>query len=278
MGRLKSANLRLIYQRAFKDYICSMQIIDTHSHLYLEEFKTDITAVMERARFEGVKKIYLPGIDSGEIDNMLMLEKQFPQECVAMMGLHPCYVKANYRDELEIVEGWLEKRPFVAVGEIGLDFYWSTEFEKEQYDAFTQQMQWALDKKMPIVIHTRNAMEETIQTVKPFADKGLTGIFHCFSGDSYAAQRVVDMGFYLGIGGVLTYKKSGLAEALENISIEKLVLETDSPYLTPVPYRGKRNETAYISYVLAKLAEIKQVSREEAAEITTANAQKIFGG
>ncbi len=255
-----------------------MQIIDTHSHLYLEEFKPDIIAVMERARFEGVKKIYLPGIDSNEIENMLTLEKQFPDECVAMMGLHPCYVKADYRAELAIVEDWLNKRPFVAVGEIGLDFYWSTEFQKEQYEAFAMQMQWALDKKMPIVIHTRNAMEETIKVVKPFADKGLTGIFHCFSGDASAAQRVVDMGFYLGIGGVLTYKKSGLAEALENISIEKLVLETDSPYLTPVPYRGKRNETAYISYVLAKLAEIKNLSREEAAAITTANAQKIFGG
>ena len=258
-------------------YICRMNLIDTHSHLYLEEFKPDISAVMERARFEGVKKIYLPGIDSTEIDNMLTLEKQYPGECIAMMGLHPCYVKENYKEELAIVEEWLGKRPFVAVGEIGLDFYWSTEFVKEQYDAFTTQMQWALNKKVPIVIHTRNAMEETIEMVKPFAEKGLTGIFHCFSGDAAVAQRVVEMGFYLGIGGVITYKKSGLAEALENISLEKLVLETDSPYLTPVPYRGKRNETAYISYVLARLAEIKGLSREETAAITTANAQKIFG-
>lgn len=255
-----------------------MNLVDTHSHLYLEEFKADITAVMERARLEGVKKIYLPGIDSTEIDNMLALEQQYPGECIAMMGLHPCYVKENYKDELMIVEEWLGKRSFVAVGEIGLDFYWSTEFVKQQYEAFAMQMQWALDKNLPIVIHTRNAMEETIKAVKPFADKGLTGIFHCFSGDAEVAQQVVDMGFYLGIGGVITYKKSGLAEVLENISAEKLVLETDSPYLSPVPYRGKRNETAYVSYVLARLAEVKNLSREEVAAITTANAQKIFGG
>ena len=192
---------------AFRFIFAPMNLIDTHSHLYLEEFKADIAAVIERARFEGVQKIYLPGIDSTEIDNMLALEKQYPGECIPMMGLHPCYVKENYKAELAIVEEWLGKRPFVAVGEIGLDFYWSTEFGKEQYEAFEMQMQWALDKKIPIVIHTRNAMEETIKVVKPFADKGLTGIFHCFSGDASAAQQVVDMGFYLGIGGVITYKK-----------------------------------------------------------------------
>ncbi len=254
-----------------------MTLIDTHSHLYLEEFTPDIAAVMERARFEGVKQIYLPGIDSKEINNMLALEEKYPGECIAMMGLHPCYVKENYTDELKVVEEWLNKRTFVAVGEIGLDFYWSTEFVKQQYDAFATQMQWALEKNRPVVIHTRNAMEETLEAVKPFAEKGLTGIFHCFSGDAHAARRVVDMGFYLGIGGVITYKKSGLAEALADISVQNLVLETDSPYLTPVPYRGKRNESAYVSYVLARLAEVKNLPHEELAAITTANAQKIFG-
>jgi TatD DNase family protein len=254
-----------------------MTLIDTHSHLYLDEFKPDIAALMERARNAGIKKIYLPAIDSKVIDNMLALEEQYP-ECIAMMGLHPCYVKENYKEELAIAEKWLQKRPFVAIGEIGLDFYWDTSFVKEQYEAFNIQMQWAIDRSLPIVIHTRNAMDETIEAVKPFADKGLRGIFHCFSGNAMAARQVVDMGFYLGIGGVITYKNSGLAEALENISIEHLVLETDSPYLTPVPYRGKRNESSYLQYIVAKLAEVKKLPETEVAAITTANAQKIFGG
>ncbi len=255
-----------------------MTLIDTHSHLYLEEFKADITLIMERVRNQGVQKIYLPGIDSHVIEEMLALENQYPNECIAMMGLHPCYVKENYRDELAIVEQWLQKRPFVAVGEIGLDFYWDKTFVKEQYDAFAIQMQWALDRALPIVIHTRNAMDESIEAVKPFADRGLRGIFHCFSGNAAAAQQVVDMGFYLGIGGVITYKNSGLAEALENIAPEHLVLETDSPYLAPVPYRGKRNESSYLQYIITKLAEVKKMPPSELAAITTANAQKIFGG
>ena len=252
-------------------------LIDTHAHLYSEEFKNDISNIMQRARIAGVHKIYLPGIDSHSIDNMLALEQEYPGECIAMMGLHPCYVKENYRDELAIVEQWLEKRPFVAVGEIGLDFYWDTTFVKAQYDAFKMQMQWALNRSLPIVIHTRNAMNETIETVKPFADQGLRGIFHCFSGDSEAARKVVNMGFYLGIGGVVTYKNNGLGEALENIPAEYLVLETDAPYLAPVPYRGKTNESSYLTYIISKLAEIKKLPETELAAITTANAQKIFG-
>ena len=245
--------------------------------MLFRKFKNDIERVMDNAFKQGVEKIYLPGIDSSEIANMLALEDKYPDSCVPMMGLHPCYVKENYRDELAIVADWLAKRRFAAVGEIGLDFYWDTSFSQQQYEAFAIQMQWAIDRDYPIVIHTRNAMEETISAVKPFVEKGVRGIFHCFSGNADAAKRVTDMGFYLGIGGVITYKNSGLAEALENIPVEKLVLETDAPYLTPVPYRGKRNESGYLRYILSKLAEVKKMPELELAAITTANAQKIFG-
>lgn len=254
-----------------------MTLIDTHCHLYGEEFTADIEEVIERARKQGINQMYLPGIDSEAIPAMLALETRFPGVCIPMMGLHPCYVKENYREELAIAEEWLNKRPFVAIGEIGLDFYWDKTFVKEQYEAFTLQMQWALEKKLPIVIHTRNAMTETIDAVKPFADKGLRGIFHCFSGNGEEAKTVVSMGFALGIGGVITYKKSGLAEALAEIAPEHLVLETDAPYLTPVPFRGKRNESSYLMYIIERLAEVKILSVTELAAITTANAQKIFG-
>jgi TatD DNase family protein len=192
------------------------------------------------------------------------------------MGLHPCSVKEDYQKELAIVEAWMRQRDFVAIGEIGLDFYWDKTFVKEQHIAFEQQMQWALDKSLPIVIHTRNAMQETINAVQPFAKKGLKGIFHCFSGSYESAQQIIKMGFYLGIGGVLTYKNAGLPEALEKIGLEWMVLETDAPYLTPVPFRGKRNEPAYLEHVVKKLAETKAVSVQDVAAITTANAQKIF--
>lgn len=253
-------------------------LIDTHCHLYSEEFKEDIASVIERAKDAGVGRFYLPGIDSSAIGDMLALEEKYPGLCIPMMGLHPCYVKENFQQELDMVETWLNKRPFVAIGEIGLDFYWDTTYSKEQYEAFSCQMQWAVDRDLPIVIHTRNAMPETIETVKPFAEKGLKGIFHCFSGNAAEAKQVTDMGFYLGIGGVLTYKKSGLAEALEQIGIEKLVLETDAPYLAPVPYRGKRNESSYLAAIATKLAELKNLDIATVSAITTANAQKIFGG
>jgi TatD DNase family protein len=253
-----------------------MQLIDTHTHLYVEEFKEDFEQVIERAIKEGVEKFYLPAIDSPEIESMLSLEEKFPGKCIAMMGLHPCSVKADYEKELAIAEAWLKRRTFAAIGEIGLDFYWDKTFTEQQCNAFNIQMQWALEKNMPIVIHTRNAMQETIDTVKPFAAKGLRGIFHCFGGTYENAMEIIDMGFLLGIGGVLTYKKSGLESVIEKIDLKHIVLETDAPYLTPVPHRGKRNESAYIKIIAAKLAEIKKVFIEEVAVITTANAEKIF--
>jgi TatD DNase family protein len=253
-----------------------MVLTDTHCHLYSEEFAVDIEEVIKNAAIEGVQQFYLPGIDSTAIESMLALEKKFPGKCIAMIGLHPCYVKDNYNEELEIVRGWLTKREFAAIGEIGLDFYWDKTFVIQQYQAFRTQIEWAIEYKRPIVTHTRNAMQETINLVKEYKSKALKGIFHCFSGSYESAKEIIDAGFYLGIGGVVTYKNAGLAEVLTKIDLEHLVLETDAPYLAPVPFRGKRNESSYLKYIAAKIAAIKQVPVEEVASITTANAEKIF--
>ncbi len=253
-----------------------MVLIDTHCHLYLADFMQDVGKVIEQAKKVGVKKFYFPAIDSTEHDAMLLLESKYPNECVAMMGLHPCSVKANYKEELLLVEQWVERRKFAAIGEIGLDFYWDTTYKKEQYDSFEFQMNIALNKNLPIVIHTRNAMEETINCVKPFSDKGLRGIFHCFGGSYEEAKKIIDLGFLLGIGGVITYKKAGLDKVLDKIDLQHIVIETDAPYLTPVPFRGKRNESSYLQYIIASLANIKGVSEEEVASITTTNAEKLF--
>lgn len=252
-------------------------IIDTHCHLYLDTFKHDIDEVIGRAVSAGVDKFYLPGIDSTEINNMLLLENKFPGKCVAMMGLHPCYVKENYQDELGIVQDWLAKRKFAAVGEIGLDFYWDKTFEKQQYEAFRVQIELSLQYHLPIVIHTRDAMQQSIDVVKEYRSQAVKGIFHCFGGTVDNAREIIDAGFYLGIGGVVTYKKSGLAEVLAQIDLQHLVVETDAPYLTPVPFRGKRNESSYLQYIVESIARIKNISTEEVAAVTTANAKKIFG-
>ena len=254
-----------------------MILIDTHCHLYDEQMIADIDLVMERAVAAGVQKFYLPAIDSTTTVAMLSLEEKFPGKCMAMMGLHPCHVTENFKTELEMVAEWLTKRNFAAIGEIGLDYYWDTSFVKEQQEAFRTQIEWSIQYDLPIVIHTRNSMQETINIVKEYSAKGVRGIFHCFGGSYETAKEIIKAGFYLGIGGVLTYKKAGLAEVLQHIDVEHLVLETDSPYLTPVPFRGKRNESSYLSYITAKLAEVKNISQEEVAAITTANAQKIFG-
>ena len=253
-----------------------MVLIDTHCHLYLKEFDNDRPEVLNRAKGVGVSKFYLPSIDSKFIVDMMKMEKDYKNECFVMMGLHPCSVNATYQQQLNIVEDWLSKRKFVAIGEIGLDFYWDKLFTKEQYAAFNQQMEWALAYKLPIVIHTRQAMQQTIDAVKPFAKKGLKGIFHCFGDTIEAAQQIIELGFLLGIGGVITYKNAGLAPVLAAIPLEHMVLETDAPYLSPVPHRGKRNESSYIFAVAQKLAEIKNISVEEVALVTTSNAEKIF--
>ncbi len=208
---------------------------------------------------------------------LLALEARDPSKFFGMTGLHPCHVKENVAAELLFVEQELARRSWVAVGEIGLDFYWDRTFEKQQYEAFHQQIEWALHYDIPIVIHARESTPECIGVVREHQKGQLRGIFHCFSGDATAARQVADLGFYLGIGGVLTYKNSGLADAIRDISLEHIVLETDAPYLSPVPFRGKRNESSYLKYVVHKLAEVKDVPVEEAARITTENAQKIFG-
>jgi TatD DNase family protein len=254
-----------------------MILVDSHCHLYLKEFENDLEEILVKARNAGVARFYLPSISSEVVDDMLKLEALYPGECIPMMGLHPCSVNDVYKKEIKITEDWLSKRSFVAIGEIGLDFYWDKTFMQQQYDAFNVQMEIALKHTLPIVIHSRSAMQETIDTVKPFAAKGLKGIFHCFSGNNQNAHEIIDMGFYLGIGGVLTYKNSGLAEALHDIDIEHMVLETDAPYLSPVPFRGKRNESSYIKIIAEKLAAVKNISIEEVAEVTTANTEKIFG-
>ena len=208
---------------------------------------------------------------------MLHLEAKHPQKCIAMMGLHPCSVNANYKDELQQVEEWFSKRNFVAVGEIGLDFYWDKTFVSEQTESFKTQIELAIKKNIPIVIHTRNAMQETINVVKEYSKQNVRGIFHCFSGSYESAKEIIKAGFYLGIGGVVTYKNAGLAEVLQKIDLKHIVLETDSPYLSPVPFRGKQNEPSYLKYIIEKVAEIKNISVEEVAEVTTKNGLQIFG-
>jgi TatD DNase family protein len=254
-----------------------MRFIDTHAHLYSSPIKENIEGIMKNAMDNGIDTIIMPAIDSTTLEAMLEVEKTYPQNTIAMMGLHPCSVKENVKEELAIIEAQLQKRKFIAIGEIGLDYYWDKTFTTEQMLAFKIQMQWALDYKLPIAIHTRNAMGETIEAVKPFAKKGLRGIFHCFSGSKESAEQIISMDFHLGLGGVLTYKNAGVAEAIKDIPMEWLVLETDAPYLSPVPYRGKTNEPSYMIQVAMKLAEIKNLPLHEIASITTNNAEKLFG-
>lgn len=253
------------------------EIVDTHCHLYLEEFGPDMENILLRAEQEGVSRIYLPSIDTANMDALLGLEEKYPGKCFSMMGIHPCYIKENYEEELRSVEKWLERRSFAAVGEIGLDYYWDRTFDKEQLIAFERQIQLALRYNLPIVIHSRNAIEECIETVRRYQQGGLRGVFHCFTGTNDQAKAIIDLGFFLGIGGVITYKNSSLPDVAAAVSADHLVLETDAPYLSPAPFRGKRNEPSYLKYILAKIAAVKGIKEEELARITTANAIRLFG-
>ncbi|MBI5371834.1 MAG: TatD family hydrolase [Sphingobacteriales bacterium] len=249
---------------------------DTHSHIYLPEFENDRPDILKRAEKEGVVKILLPAIDAETHEDMLGLEEQYPDRCRSMMGLHPCSVKENFQEELRIIRDYFEKRAFVAVGETGLDFYWDKTFTEQQYTAFHEQIGLALHYNIPVVIHSRNATDECIDVIRQHQRGKLKGVFHCFSGTAEQAQQLMELGFYLGIGGVVTFKNGGLDKIFETIGLEKVVLETDAPYLAPVPFRGKRNEPAYLRYVVDKLAAIKQIPAEEVARITTGNAGELF--
>lgn len=252
-------------------------MIDTHSHIYSEDFDADRSEVIRRAQEAGVTRIIMPNVDSGSLPGMLETERMFPDVCLAAIGLHPTSVKENYLDELALVKSELERRKYMAIGEIGIDLYWDKTFYTEQVFALQTQVQWALDSNLPVIIHVRDSHKETIEALHPFKNKGLRGVFHCFTGSSKEAEEIAELGdFMLGIGGVVTFKNSGLAGNLKDIPLTKLVLETDTPYLAPVPFRGKRNEPAYIAFICNKLAEVYQVSVKEIDEITTRNAEKLF--
>lgn len=253
-------------------------MIDTHCHLYLKEFRNDLQEVIDRALSAGVGKFYLPCIDNSVIGDMLHLEESYRGVCISMMGLHPGSVKGDYTEQLKTVEDWLQQRKFAAVGEIGLDFYRDRTFEKQQYICFERQIEWALQYKLPVVIHSRNATRECIDVVKKYRANGLTGVFHCFGGPYALALEIIACGFFVGIGGVITYKNAGLAEVAAQLPLEHIVLETDAPYLSPVPFRGKRNESSYLTLVAEKIAQVKGVSVEEVGAVTTANAEKLFAG
>lgn len=253
-----------------------MNWIDSHAHIYSSEFDTDRNEAIKRAKEAGVNRILMPAIDSSTHACMLRLENEFPGTCISMMGLHPCSIGANYNEELRIAENYLLQQKFVAIGEIGLDFYWDIAFKDQQYEAFHRQVEWALQYDIPISIHSRNATDECIQVVQQHQRGNLKGVFHCFSGTVEQAKKVIDAGFYLGIGGVLTFKNAGLDKILQEIDPVYLILETDAPYLAPVPFRGKRNECSYIPLIARKLADIKQTEIEKIAEITTANTEKLF--
>jgi TatD DNase family protein len=232
--------------------------------------------VLARAAERGVSRILLPAIDSGTHAQMLDLEEQDPV-CESMMGLHPCSVKEDFGEELSVVEGWLAKRKFVAIGETGLDFYWDKTYTAQQYEAFRRQISYASQLGIPVVIHSRDSLDECIAVVKERQDGNLKGVFHCFSGSVEQARMIRDLGFYLGIGGVVTFKNGGLDKVMEQVGLERVVLETDAPYLAPVPFRGKRNEPAYLSLVLEKLGQLLNMPAGDVARITTANANDLFG-
>lgn len=256
-------------------FFLSMQLIDTHAHLYLREFG-DKAETIQKAIEAGVNSILLPGIDSRTLQDMLNLVNAFPNVCRAMIGLHPCSVKENYREELSVVEKWLEEKRFIAVGEIGIDRYWDKTFVREQQEAFHYQIKLAIQYELPIAIHSRDAFNETMEVLHDY--KGiLKGVWHCFTGNAEQAQQLIEFGgFMMGIGGVVTYKNAGLDKVVAGIPIDYLVLETDAPYLTPHPHRGKRNESSYIPLIAKKVAEIQRISLEEVAHKTTSNARRLF--
>lgn len=252
-----------------------MQLVETHAHLYSEEFIEDLNAVMERATEAGVARIYMPNIDIESIDRMMEIEAKYPHT-YATIGLHPCYVKKDFEKQLYVMEDWLNQRPFVAIGETGTDLYWDKSFFEQQKESLKIQIQWAKQWSIPIILHCRDSFEETIAIIEACQSESLSGVFHCFTGNVDDAKRVVDCGFKIGVGGVATFRNGGLDKVLPHIDTQHIVLETDSPYLAPVPHRGKRNEVSYIGLVAQRIADIKKMSVEDLAGETTKTANELF--
>ncbi len=254
-----------------------MILTDTHTHLYASQFNEDRVEVMQRALDLGVKRFFIPAIDSETTESMFALEKQFPENVFLMMGLHPTHIKENFKEELAHVKKWLDKRNFYAVGEIGIDLYWDKTLLKQQQEAFKIQINWAKEKNLPIVIHCRDAFDEIFEVLEEMKDEKLFGIFHCFTGNLEQAKQAISYNMKLGIGGVVTFKNGKIDQFLNKIPLKHIVLETDAPYLAPTPFRGKRNESSYLLQVANKLATIYNISIEELAKITTQNSKDVFG-
>jgi TatD DNase family protein len=254
-----------------------MILFDTHTHIYSEEFNEDRDEAIKRSFEAGVTQLLLPNIDLDSIDSMHQLCDFYPNNCFPMMGLHPTSVKESYKEVLQAIREKLDKRKYIAIGEIGIDLYWDKTFAQEQILALLEQFQWAIDFNLPVVIHSRDSHNEIMKVIKEFNNPKLRGVFHCFTGTRKQAQEIIDINFMMGLGGVLTFKNSGLANEILDIEMKHFILETDSPYLTPTPYRGKRNESSYIKLIAEKLAEVKGMSLEQVAQITTENAKRLFG-
>ncbi len=253
-----------------------MNYIETHAHIYSSKFDSDRDQVIQDILDAGIERVYMPNVDLGTIEAMLACEEKYGKLCIPMMGLHPCDVKEDFKNQLEQMKEWLDKRPFAAVGEIGLDLYWDRTFFEQQKEALEIQIGWAKEKNLPIVLHCRDSIDETIALIKKNQDGSLRGIFHCFTGNLNQAKEIVKMGFLLGIGGVATFKNGGLDHVLPFIGIENLVLETDAPYLAPVPFRGKRNSPAYLPIIAEKIGDYLHLSKEEVAIKTKENALNLF--
>jgi TatD DNase family protein len=252
-------------------------LIDTHTHLYSSQFDQDREEVIQQSINNGVNKFLLPNIDKSSIQGMLLLQQKFPLNCYAMMGLHPCSVDQNWEQELEEIKTLLQQERIVAIGEIGIDLYWDKTYVAQQKEAFTRQISWAKEMNLPIVIHARDSFSEIYSVLDQVNDERLKGVFHCFTGSAEDVSKIQSYGgFKFGIGGVLTFKKSGLDEVVKNIPIEEILLETDAPYLAPTPHRGKRNESTYLPLIASKLSDVFEISEQEVARITSQNAMELF--
>jgi len=252
-------------------------LIDTHTHLYLDQFQNDINDVMHRAISSGVKKFYLPSISSKYNKSMHDLKKKFPDRVFCMIGLHPCYVDENFRFEIDFVKKQIKKNDYKAIGEIGIDLFHEKKYFKQQVIAFEEQIKLAIEYDLPVVIHSRESFDEIFEVLKKYKSNRLRGIFHCFTGDKEQAEKIIDLNFLLGIGGVITFKNGKISEFLSSIPLDKIVLETDSPYLAPTPHRGKRNESSFLQIIASKIAEIYNIHFDEVSSVTEQNSIKIFG-